>query len=164
MSIKAVMPLMEVAKDMLSFDQSTGEFTWRKAHKSSQHLIGRRAGSLNRGYTMIRLNKTPIYAHRLAWAWVHNEEPPAEIDHIDRNRLNNRPDNLRRGDNGGNRMNVPPRSATGITGVFWNESRGRFLASMGRNENLQRLYWGKDFFEACCARKSAEASFWRAAA
>lgn len=163
-NVNNIMPILPRARELYSYCADTGVFTWRES-KQNPYLIGKPAGSIhNDGYRMIKVDGQRYRAHRLAWAWVNEEEPPAEIDHIDRNRLNNAMDNLRRGLNGGNQINVPSRSDTGITGVFWNRARGRFLASMGRNENLQRLYWGKDFFEACCARKSAEVSFWRAAA
>lgn len=54
------------------------------------------------------------------------------------------------------RLNTRPRptSLTGISGVWL--KRGRWEAR-GKFEGIStRLYYGSDFFEACCARKSWE--------
>jgi hypothetical protein len=47
-------------------------------------------------------------------------------------------------------------STTGITGVSWNRQRDRWDAYTQRGGCKVKLYSGKDFFEACCARKSWE--------
>lgn len=159
-NVNKVLPVLDRAKELFSYDLESGAFTW-KASKQNPYLIGKPAGTKhNDGYLMIRIDGQRYRAHRLAWAWVHGEEPPVEIDHIDRDRLNNSIDNLRAGVGGTNQMNVPSRSASGVVGVFFDKARGRYLSSMGKKENHQRLYWGKDFFEAVCARKSAENQFW----
>lgn len=43
---------------------------------------------------------------------------------------------------------------SGIKGVFYSESRGKWTAATSSGK---QLYWGYDFFEACCKRKSWEA-------
>ena len=43
-----------------------------------------------------------------------------------------------------------------ITGVAWHSRSSVWLAYAGMGGNI-RLYWGQDFFDACCARKSWEA-------
>ena len=47
---------------------------------------------------------------------------------------------------------------TGITGVSFKPSHTNWVATARRHGQQVTLYQGKDFFEACCARKSAEAS------
>ena len=151
---KPIMPIIGDLKDLMDYNQDTGLFTYKD---------GRVAGCVGtRGYRILTLNKVRYPAHRVAWVWVYNEEAPSEIDHIDGDRSNNRPENLRRGDKGVNQANVPPRSVTGITGVAWLRVRKRFRATLGRGDNYQLFYYGEDFFEACCARKSAENKLWAA--
>ena len=52
----------------------------------------------NRGYMRVYLNRHPVYKHKLiALQFIpnHNPETNNEIDHIDRNKLNNTIENLR---------------------------------------------------------------------
>jgi len=44
---------------------------------------------------------------------------------------------------------------SGIAGVRWVPQKERWQATTSAGN---QLYWGKDFFEACCARKSWEAN------
>lgn len=60
--------------------------------------------------------------------------------------------------------NVRPRTKknsnnkSGVTGVNFNNSDGsRWWAAVWEDGRSRLLYRGKDFFEACCARKSWEA-------
>lgn len=44
---------------------------------------------------------------------------------------------------------------TQLAGVVWHSHRNRWEAR-GIERGSASLYYGVDFFEACCARKSAE--------
>ena len=93
-----------------------------------RQLAGAEAGRINnRGYRQISLLDKQYYAHRLAWAWVHNAEPPRFLDHIDRNKLNNAVDNLR---DGTGSVNLVNRQFGAITGVKHNT--GEKLGKNGR--------------------------------
>jgi hypothetical protein len=50
-------------------------------------------------------------------------------------------------------------SRSGIVGISWVASRNSWRAGIYRQGCTTDLYYGKDFFEACCARKSAEVSY-----
>jgi hypothetical protein len=65
----------------------------RKGVATKHGLFGRVS---TKGYIFGMFNKSHYYAHRLVWAWVNGNDPyPKEVDHIDRNRTNNCPFNLR---------------------------------------------------------------------
>ena len=51
------------------------------------------------------------------------------------------------------------RNKIGITGVYPHR-KNKWIASLYNNNKLKHLYSGPDFFEACCARKSAELKYW----
>ena len=72
--------LSELVKRFLEYNPLTGEFKWRPS---------------NNGYVSIRIQGKAYLAHRLAWLITYGKMPKKDIDHIDRNRQNNRIDNLR---------------------------------------------------------------------
>lgn len=49
-------------------------------------------------------------------------------------------------------------NTSGIVGVSFDAKRNRYVAHGKRNGVKASLYYGPDFFEACCARKSWEAA------
>jgi hypothetical protein len=54
-----------------------------------------------------------------------------------------------------NRLKAGP---TGCVGVVYDEKRKKFRVKISENAKKRTIYWGNDFFEACCARKSWESS------
>jgi hypothetical protein len=51
---------------------------------------------------------------------------------------------------------VQKNNSSGLIGVGYREKVDRWEAYVRYNYKHKRLYWGSDFFEACCARKSWE--------
>lgn len=83
-------------REALSYDPLTGVFVWVKPSKHAAHLAGAVAGrTLDSGYVSIRFKGKDHKAHRLAFLYMTGRFPSKTVDHIDRNRSNNRWDNLR---------------------------------------------------------------------
>lgn len=84
-------------RELLDYNRETGEFTWIKARSGIR--VGQVAGNVgNRGYIQIRVNGNLYQAHRLVWLYVYGYFPEGDkpfIDHINRNRVDNRIENLR---------------------------------------------------------------------
>jgi hypothetical protein len=55
-------------------------------------------------------------------------------------------------------LTVRPDSGTGVRGVCWAKHQKAYKSQGTVNGVTRNLYQGKDFFEACCARKSWEVS------
>ena len=111
---------LEVASDTKS------GLRWIKpVSKFSNVKPGSEAGSLsNKGYYDVKFNGRSYRAHRVIYYLLHGTWPE-QVDHIDGNRSNNAPENLRAVDNAVNQHNR--RSAKGWT---WNASKGKFIAQI----------------------------------
>lgn len=99
-----------------SYNSQTGEIT-RDDRRNS-------LGSLDKdGYLIIKIKKRQYKAHRIAWLLHYGRFPTKEIDHINRNRSDNRISNLREVDRCENNRNsskkVNPK--TGVIGVYLDE-------------------------------------------
>ena len=141
----------ESIRDFLRYDPKTGEFRW-KVENSRRAKAGSIAGHIaaDSGYIYIRLNGTLYRAHRLAWFFVHGEQPNV-IDHINHDRADNRIANLRNVDKSTNNFN-----RKGFYGVCWvkprNGKKGYWRAGIRRKS----LYFGKNITLAYFHRIMAE--------
>lgn len=140
----------EELKEVLDYNRNTGEFVWRGSRKV--------AGSLYTGYYRIQINKKRYYSHRLAWLYEYGYMPENRIDHIDRNGLNNRIDNLREVSNVCNLRNTGnyKNNNSGVKGVSICCETGRWRAQIkvyGVSKSIGRF---DDFDEAVCHRLAAE--------
>jgi hypothetical protein len=84
----------------------------------------------------------PTFVHVFAFALLHGGWPDHMVDHVDRDKLNNRPDNLRPACHSTNGANCAPRSGSGYKGVY--PERGRWAARIGGGAHRQtkREYLG----------------------
>ena len=86
---------LDRVREFLEYDPPTGKFTWRK-RTSNRIAVGGVAGvKAANGYTYITLDNYKLLAHRVAWLYVYGEWPEGQIDHINRDRSDNRLSNLR---------------------------------------------------------------------
>ena len=84
----------ERLQSLLTYDPNTGKFRWR--HQRPRCLEGAIAGTISyHGYTAIKLDGRTYRAHRLAWLYENGCWPSGELDHINRQRSDNRIANLR---------------------------------------------------------------------
>lgn len=131
-----------VATDRLRYEASTGELFWVKAAKNKRHLIGKRAGTIERnGYWHVRIDGVSYSQHRLIWLMFTDAWPKMVIDHIDGNKLNNRIENLRDVDQWTNSVNKHrPRidSTSGAVGVEQrpNGRWGAYISCRGKKFSL----------------------------
>lgn len=84
--------------DYVNYDPATGAFTWRKSRAKSV-VAGKRAGCVEwTGYYVLTIEGVQYQASRLAWLYVHGEEPDCRVQFRDGDPLNLRIDNLWLGD------------------------------------------------------------------
>ena len=89
------LPPLVALQEFLSYDPATGLFTWVKSSRRGRE--GVTAGALQvKGYISIVLKGHRYLAHRLAWLYITEKDPGSfQVDHIDRDKSNNKASNLR---------------------------------------------------------------------
>ncbi len=134
----------------LTYDPDTGEFRWRANNRGPARAGSLAGSSAPQGYWRVKLDQKAYLAHRLAWAMYYHEQPPAEIDHRNGVRTDNRISNLREATRLQNCQNVSGR------GVRFEASRGKWLARICVNYkqiNLGRYATEEEaravYLEAC---------------
>ena len=128
--------------------------------------VGDRVGNIyksndGKSYYQTSINYKKYFLHRLIWLYMTGKLPSGQIDHEDGDGLNNKWLNLRDVSHSENAKNQKLRSTnkSGVCGVHWDKSRGKWSASLTYNRKDVRLGRYDDWFDAVCARKSAENKF-----
>jgi hypothetical protein len=102
--------------EILHYDPDAGVFQWAKPRPKIR--VGQRAGTLHhRGYIYLEIDGKHCAAHRLAWFYVTGERPAKQVDHINRDKSDNRFFNLRLAEHGQNRANSRHNNKNGFKGV-----------------------------------------------
>jgi hypothetical protein len=119
-------------KNCLSYDKSTGKFTWLIPQKKIK--VGAMAGGIDKdGYIQIGFKGKLYRAHRLAWYFINGEFPSKDIDHINEIKTDNRIINLRLATQSENRQNVSAAhkdSKSGFLGVHWCNTKNMWIAKI----------------------------------
>lgn len=84
-------------RELFNYDPETGVFTRRIATgRNGCHRVGSIVGGMSvGGYACTSIDGKRVYLHRVAVLYMTGEWPPADVDHIDTDRSNNRWSNLR---------------------------------------------------------------------
>lgn len=117
--------------------------------------------TFSNGYAIKSENKQPM--HRFVLGLGKAERYKIEVDHINRNRLDNRKSNLRivsRQENMYNKSKYK-NNKSGVKGVKWNKDRNKWQVQI--NYNKKRIHLGlySDLEEAKKARLNAEEKYFK---
>jgi hypothetical protein len=92
---------------------------------------GTEAGKIDsRGYIAVGFNGKSLLAHRVVWLLAYGEWPSGNLDHIDRQRQNNRLSNLRIATNSQNQANRAPQRNRLLKGVSRVKATGLYRAAL----------------------------------
>lgn len=124
-------------KSKLIYDPDTGIFTNRV--RRGPRMPGLEAGCWHsQGYRVINILGKFEFAHRLAWVYVYGKHPRKYIDHINRNRADNRISNLREADMFHNAQNADPQAKKSMRkmtskymGVHWSKQAKKWSVGIG---------------------------------
>lgn len=125
-----------------------GGLYWRKhCHKA---VAGKRVGCLDaHGYRVFNLTvegkPKRFLEHRVVF-FMHHGCWPKQIDHINRDRADNRIENLRECTDQTNRYNMGVRrdSASGVKNVYWWEARQKYRVAIQYNKKWKTVGYFDD--------------------
>ena len=155
----------ERLKHLLQYDLETGLFVRRIDIKRGGIMTGTPAGCRftqgNKAYYAARIDGQLYPCHRLAWLYVYGEFPKGVIDHINRDGLDNRIENLRDVTHQVNMQNVSSKKdwklhGCNLTGVSWDKSTQSWKSSIcinGKQKHLGRFKTQESAHEAYLIKK-----------
>lgn len=170
------LPSVDLLRKIIRLDPETGFLYWlerpvdmfQPAHRmtkehvanwwNSRHAGNRALAFTNRkGYLVGKINGRYAASHRVVWALAHGEWPDDQVDHINGNKSDNRPENLRVVNNSGNQRNsrLLARNWTGFPGIALAKS-GRWQAHIKEDGRQITLGTFDTKAEAIAARKAAQ--------
>ena len=145
-------------KHLLCYDADTGVFTY--ATPRTRIRVGNVAGHTHKGhgYRQLNVDGKLYLAHRLAWLYTYGEWPSDLIDHINRDKTDNRISNLRLSDKYLNRQNCPAarNSTSGVRGVTWSHIHQKWHARISYRTVRHHVGWFLTKEDAIAARQRAE--------
>ena len=122
----------ESIRKIIHYDPVTGKMTWI-VKVNSRVQVGGKVGSIDsKGYMRTKINSVEYRLHRLAWLYMTGSFPTGVIDHINRDKTDNRWSNLRDCNHSDNITNAPMQrhNTLGVKNVSPDITNGGFIASV----------------------------------
>jgi hypothetical protein len=150
----------QLADKFLKYNNKTGLLFW-KIKRGQKGVPGREAGTISDGYKIVTLFGIRYQASRVIWLLRTKNFPKGKIDHIDRNRSNNKFENLRDTTIAINNKNksLSKNNTSGINGVYWRKDRGMWSAMIRSEGRLIYLGLFSSIKKAAEARKNSNRRF-----
>ena len=142
---------------VIDYNPDDGQFRWRNP-THSKYKVGDVAGCRNgRGYFGIKIDRVLYRRCRLAWFYFHGSWPEQHIDHINRDRADDRIANLRECTDAQNQWNTIARvnSKLGAKNVHFSERLGKYVADIRVNGRTKHLGCFDTMAEAIASRNTA---------
>ena len=136
------------------FELRDGILFWKV--KKGRVKAGSAAGSIDdKGYKTVGVDGKWYKCHRIIFCMEHGFWPE---NHIDRNRINNDPSNLREVSRQCNNRNTVNRKdcSSGVKGVNWYKPQKKWKATVRVNKKQIHICYHEDFTEAVAHRLAAE--------
>jgi len=132
------LPSIKRLKGMFYLDENLGILINRKTSKCNRVKSGHVAGSKKGMYKIISVDSDQYYAHRIIYFMTTGDQPE-EIDHINQDRWDNRPENLRSATSSDNSFNVKLRkdNLAGCKNVSFDKQRGKYLVRVQANGKVK---------------------------
>jgi len=147
-------------RSIFKYNPCSGKLIWKK--KIAQRtIVGTEAGWKATKYLQVTVKGKHYYVHRIIWQMVYgNLSTDLQVDHRDRNPLNNRLLNLRKVTQSVNMKNqsLPKNNSSGVIGVNFHKLSGMWLSQITHNKSREWAYH-KDKKKAVSWRKQKELEY-----
>ena len=161
---------IDYLRERLALNAATGHLTWKVATipgSWNSRRAGKRAGNdKGRGYRMLRVGGVAYLEHRVAYAIATGVDPAEmSVDHINGDRSDNRPCNLRLATNTENirsRHKLNRNNTSGEHGVHWSKAASKWTAVIKVNRASVYLGLFENLEDARAARIAAEVAHYGA--
>jgi hypothetical protein len=143
MNPRRPLPSLDALRYLFNLDAERGVLV-RAVSRAPNAQKGDIVGTIDgKGYLHVNISGAFFRVHRIVFFMHHGYEPEFGIDHIDCNRSNNRPSNLRPATNQQNAGNVkaPRHNTSGYKGVYRHSRGGKWCAQIKRNRQTVYLGW-----------------------
>lgn len=129
---------------------------WRQKIFNSRQA-GKEAGTVRNGYKVVNFSEKRMLVHRIVYLY-HHGFLPKEIDHINRNTIDNRIENLREATHSQNCMNknLYKSNTSGVKGVSFHKKTNKWAAGIRLNGKWKHLGLFDEIEKASMARFNAE--------
>lgn len=155
--MRKILPSAWRLRELFEYDSATGHVTRRiasgRAKKGASAVIGG-----VRGYKQISVDGRLCLVHRVVWCWMTGAWPKSQIDHINRDRGDNRWENLREATHAQNKANSTKarNSKSGLKGAYRqtrNPDRWHSCITVGGKTRYIGVYaTAEDAHRAYCAK------------
>ncbi len=140
-----------------AFEYRDGELFWKIKPAMRVH-VGDKAGWLDKNATHLRVlyKGKKVMVHRIVYLMHHGHLPEC-VDHVDRNPLNNKIENLREATKSQNSCNKKVRSdsGTGIKNVTYYRPSGKWRVAIAVNGKRKHIGYFADMEQAKIAAENA---------
>jgi hypothetical protein len=120
----------------LCYVPETGDLIWKTSKNPGKSKVGQSLRYVDPlGYIAVQIDKVKYRGHRLAWLLYYGEWPDKFVDHINRNRSDNRISNLRLVTSTEHAHNCEKQrnNTSGYRGVSVHNQSGKWQVQIGRN-------------------------------
>jgi hypothetical protein len=158
---------IERADEVVCANFETGKLTWKTTDANRNAIVGEEAGNIGaNGYRRVSIDGGLYLVHRVVFALAHRRWPVGGLDHNNRDRLDNRLENLRECSASENRMNSGARSdcVSGLKGASFERRTGLYKAVIrmtgrgGRRKFLGRYKTAEEAHRAFCKASQERSS------
>lgn len=148
-------------RNLFDYDPVSGLLAW-KISPSNRVRLGDPVGTVDsKGYGQVQIDCRKYRTHRIIWLWMTGNFPSNQIDHKNRQRMDNRWENLRdvsRQENSRN-LSLSRKNKSGIIGVYWRNSNQKWHAQITVSRKNISLGFFSNIQDAAEARKIAETKY-----